>query len=149
MKTRNLRIDPEFQTLLRGIQIRFARFFDLVLQGKKVTVSQYNVLATLSSEGPLAMNRVAKKLHITKPAITHLVDCLENEKLISRDSHPKDRRVFLLNLTNKGKILVRNVQRRFIKFATVALSRVSMRERKIIKRFYQILTIQLDKVLSS
>ena len=78
-----LSVEPEFQDLLRGIQIRFGRFFALVLEGKNTTLSQFNVLATLASEGPLPMNRVAKELHITKPAITHLVDRLELE----RDTH--------------------------------------------------------------
>ena len=140
-------IEPELQNLVRGIQIRFTRFYILVLGGRKITLPQYYVLATLVSEGALPMNQVAKLLHITKPAVTHLVDRLEAEGLIARDSHPHDRRVFLLHLTDKGRKVARGVQKRFLEFITHTLSKISREERATIKRFYQVLTHQLDKVL--
>jgi len=141
-------IEPDFQSLLRNIQIRFTHFFARVLEGKKTTLPQYNVLVTLVSEGPLPMNHVAKKLRITKPAITHLVDRLEKEKLIRRDSHPHDRRIFLLRPTDKGKNLVQSVQKSFLEFVTEPLSKISEKDREIIKRFYGILIKELDRVLS-
>jgi DNA-binding MarR family transcriptional regulator len=141
-------IEPEFQNLLRGIQIRFARFLEVVLQGKKITVSQYNVLATLSQAGPVPMNQVAKKLHISKPAITHLVDRLEKNRWIRRQFPPHDRRVSLLDLTPQGQRLVQRVQKRFIEFGASVLFKVSPKERDVIKRFYEQLTEELDKVLS-
>ena len=140
-------IEPSFQNLIRGVQIRFTRFFALVLQRRSATLSQYNVLTTLAAEGPLPMNQVAKKLHISKPAVTHLVDRLEAEGLIARNAHPRDRRISLLHLTEKGSVLVRGVQKRFIEFITHTLSEISKKDRETIKRFYQVLTHQLDKVL--
>lgn len=142
------RLEPEFQNLLRGIHIRFSRFLALVLEDKKVTVPQYNVLATLAQEGGVAMNRVASKLHISKPAITHLVDRLEKERLLARRAHPQDRRISLLALTPRGKSLVQAVQKRFLSFAGETLSKVSPKDREIIKRFYAVLIAELDRILS-
>lgn len=140
-------LDPDFQNLLRGIQIRFARFLARVLEAQKISVPQYNVLATLFQEGILPMNQVAKRLHITKPATTHLVDRLEAERLISRRPDPADRRISRLELTPRGTALVRVVQRRFLAFGTHVLSQVSAKERAIIKGFYRILTFELDRML--
>ncbi len=140
--------DPEFQNLVRNVQTRFARFFGLVLCGKKVTFQQYNLLTALSQEGEMPMNQLAKRLHITKPAITRLVDRLERERFLTRKTHPEDRRILLIKLTPRGNSAVRSIQKDFVEFITRTISGISSEEREIIKRFYRILIEELEKILS-
>ncbi len=141
--------DSEFQILVRGVQARFARFFGLVLCGKRITFQQYNLLTALSQEGEMPMNQLAKHLHITKPAITRLVDRLERKKFLTRKVHLKDRRILLIKLTSRGTSAVRSIQKDFIEFITRTVSRISIEEKEIIKRFYKILIEELEKILSA
>lgn len=138
--------DPEFQNLVRSVQTRFARFFGIVLCGKRVTFQQYNLLTALSQEGEMPMNHLAKRLHITKPAVTRLVDRLEKERFLARKIHLKDRRILLIKLTSKGASAVRGIQKDFIEFITRTISRISEQEKETIKRFYRILIEEFEKI---
>lgn len=140
--------DSEFQSLVRSVQTRFARFFGIVLCGKKVTFQQYNLLTALSQEGEMPMNHLAKRLHITKPAVTRLVDRLEKEHMLTRKIHPKDRRILIIAMTPKGSSSVLGIQKHFLEFITRTISRISSEEKEIIKRFYRILIEEFDKTSS-
>jgi len=138
--------DSELQGLVSNVQSRFARFFGIVLCGKKVSFPQYNLLTALLHEGEMPMNQLAKRLHITNPAITHLVDRLEKESYLTRQPHPKDRRVLLIKLTSRGATAVRGIQKNFIEFITRTFSRISPSEREIIKKFYRILLEEFERI---
>jgi len=142
-------IEPQFELLLRGVQVRFSRFFAYLLENQQTTVSQYNVLAALDTEDFTRMHQVARALHISKPAITHLVDRLEKEELISRNVDPQDRRAYVITLTKKGKQVVRNVQKQFISFVTEVLDSTSAQDRETMKNFYKRLTEHFDKKLAA
>lgn len=49
------------------------------------------------------MSELARRLGITKGAVTQLVARLEAKELVKRSPHPHDARVVLLSLTEKGK----------------------------------------------
>lgn len=76
----------------------------------KLGISQ-NKLATLlylSSEpeqcaGPSAL---AKHCDISRAAMTGLLDSLEQEGYVERDSHPSDRRALQVRLTDKGQVFL-------------------------------------------
>ncbi len=138
--------DAEFQRLVSNVQSRFARYFGIVLCGQKVSFPQYNLLTALLHEGEMPMNQLAKRLHITKPAITHLVDRLEKESYLTRQAHPKDRRVLLIKLTSRGTKTVRGIQKNFIEFITRTISRISPVEKETIKKFYRILIEEFEKI---
>lgn len=45
---------------------------------------------------------VCRRLNITMPSITKLIQELENRGLVKKYHHPQDKRVILLNLTDEG-----------------------------------------------
>ena len=75
----------------REIQVLFSRFYTTILNQYDLTLPQYALLSLLAISGSLIMTQASRKLHISKPAITNLVDRLEKTGLIERVSHPKDR----------------------------------------------------------
>src|SRR5258706_13752878 len=93
----------EFSRYFREIQLKFPRMCARVMSRSELTFPQYLLLNELASERSIAMTEVGKKLYISKPAVTHLVDMLEKQKLIERRPHPKDRRVSLLQILPKGE----------------------------------------------
>ena len=48
-------------------------------------------------------SEIAEQLGVTRATVTGLLDGLEKEALISRQTHPEDRRAFCIELTPKGR----------------------------------------------
>jgi DNA-binding MarR family transcriptional regulator len=65
--------------------------------------AQYRVLGVLMKAGPLPMSEVGKRLYISKPYMTVLVDTLIAQSLVERRSDPSDRRIIQIAITSQGK----------------------------------------------
>ena len=63
----------------------------------------FNVLMILQLAGrPLSQREIGERWLVTRGAVTGLVDSLEAADLVRRQPHPEDRRVSLVELTDKG-----------------------------------------------
>jgi DNA-binding MarR family transcriptional regulator len=67
------------------------------------TNSQSALLSVLLRNGPSRMSEIGKFLKVSKPNITFLVDRLEEQGLISRESDREDRRATNICLTERGR----------------------------------------------
>ena len=130
----------EFSRCFREAQVSFSRFYSVALTSVDLTLPQYALLSQLSTCGIISMTEASKKLHVSKPAVTNLVDRLEEKKCIKRISHAKDRRVYLLEILPKGEKLVRTIQGRVFQILLKTLSQFNPHEKKLILRFYGSLT---------
>src|ERR671923_663833 len=61
-----------------------------------LTYAQSQVLFYVADHAGCHMGDVAKAFGVTLPAITHIVDRLEEKQFMVRTDHPADRRVYLL-----------------------------------------------------
>ncbi|MFC2134752.1 MarR family winged helix-turn-helix transcriptional regulator [Bacteroidota bacterium] len=68
-----------------------------------VSVSQCYVLETLHRNGPMPMQKLAKKMHLSISTITRVVEPLVKQKFISREEDPGDHRVRVMKLTKAGE----------------------------------------------
>src|SRR5262245_32240360 len=71
-----------------------------------LTYAQSQVLFHVADHPGCHMGDVAKAFGVTLPAVTHIVDRLEEKQFLLRVDHPADRRVYLLELTRTGRTLV-------------------------------------------
>ena len=69
------------------------------------TWQQLRLLELLRAEGQMPMARVGEGLGVTARNVTSLVDRLEAARLVRRLPHETDRRVTLLELTDRGRRL--------------------------------------------
>jgi DNA-binding MarR family transcriptional regulator len=74
-----------------------------------LTYAQSQVLFHVADHRECPMGDVAKTFGVTLPAVTHIVDRLEQKGLLARGDHPTDRRVCVLGLTRRGEALVREL----------------------------------------
>lgn len=132
----------------REIQVLFSRFYTTVLNEYDITLPQYALLSLLTSSQAIPMTQASKKLHISKPAITNLVDRLEKNNLIKRLEVPEDRRVYLLKALPKGEALVQKIQNRVLPLPLQTLHSFGERDQKIILNFYRILSQNISRTLS-
>lgn len=81
------------------LQIHFTRLF----REHGLTSSQYNVLRILRGEGkPLPILEIVSRTITVVPAMTGLIDRLEEAGLVQRERCAADRRVIYVALTGKG-----------------------------------------------
>lgn len=65
--------------------------------------AQYRVLGVLMKAGTLPMSEIGRRLYISKPYMTALIDTLIKEGLVERTPDLADRRVINISITEQGK----------------------------------------------
>jgi MarR family 2-MHQ and catechol resistance regulon transcriptional repressor len=71
-----------------------------------ISDTDFRVLEALLHKGPLPVNTIGPKVHLTPGSISVAVDRLLEKGLVSRVENPDDRRVRIVALTKTGKDLI-------------------------------------------
>ena len=95
-----------------------------------LTYAQSQVLFYVGDHPGCHMGDVAKAFAVTLPAVTHIVDRLEQKQLLERADHPGDRRVYVLELTRKGAKLAQDLQTVRIRGLERVVTRMSTDDRQ-------------------
>lgn len=140
-----MREKDEFIRSFQEIQPKFSRLLTRLLNEVGLSLPQFAVLNQLVDLRTLSMTEMSRRLHITKPAVTHHVDRLEKRALLKRIPHATDRRVFILEILPKGERIVRRTQDHFLKLLLKTLRAFRAKERETIRRFYTLLSRTLDQ----
>src|SRR5258705_1784918 len=74
--------------------------------------TDFRILEALLNKGPLPVNTIGPKVHLTPGSISTAVDRLVDRGLVSRVESPEDRRVRIVSLTAKGKALIAPIFRK-------------------------------------
>jgi long-chain acyl-CoA synthetase len=80
---------------------RLAKQVEVALAPLDLSLSQYRVLALLG-EGSTASSVLARRLAVSPPSVTAVVDGLVGRGLVERQPDPEDRRRLTLLLTRDG-----------------------------------------------
>ncbi len=73
-----------------------------------ITMSQFIILREIQ-HGMDSVSRLAVERHISRPAISRLVDILVTKDLVKRVENPDDRRHVSLSLTAQGEKLIKSL----------------------------------------
>jgi DNA-binding MarR family transcriptional regulator len=68
----------------------------------EVTPIQVMLLFFLQKNDGSSLTQISQGLMLENPTITGLIDRLEKSGYVKRSDHPNDRRVYLVNITEKG-----------------------------------------------
>ena len=78
-----------------------------------ISMREYDVLYALSrGSGPLRLGELHRRVLLSQPALSRLVDRLAERGLVQRQADPADGRGVHLSLTDAGRALQRQVGRR-------------------------------------
>ena len=94
-----------------------------------LTYAQSQVLFHVADHPACHMGEVAKAFGVTLPAVTHIIDRLEEKSFVVRGDHPADRRVYVLELTPQGKSLVQELHSMQMRGVEDVLARMSGEDR--------------------
>jgi MarR family transcriptional regulator, organic hydroperoxide resistance regulator len=90
----------------------YRRDADVRVHELGVAPRQAKALRRLDPDAPIAMSRLAEALHCDNSNVTQIVDRLEADGLVERRPAPHDRRVKTLVLTDEGRRIRAEVERR-------------------------------------
>jgi DNA-binding MarR family transcriptional regulator len=74
-----------------------------------LTYAQSQVLFYVADHAGCHMGDVGKAFGVTLPAVTHIVDRLEEKAFLRRADDPVDRRAYVLEMTKSGRALVQEL----------------------------------------
>src|SRR5580693_7329259 len=89
-----------------------AKYLYAGLEETGIDDTDFRILEVLLNKGPLPVNTIGPKVHLTPGSISTAVDRLVERGLVSRVESPEDRRVRVISLTSKGKGLITPVFRK-------------------------------------
>lgn len=75
------------------------------------TQSQIRILFMISHQGPQNVKQIAKRFEFTPSAATQLINNLVKDKLLTRKEDALDRRKIYIDLTNKGKKILKQAHK--------------------------------------
>lgn len=76
------------------------------IQETGISDTDFRILEALLHKGPLPVNTIGPKVHLTPGSISVAVDRLLEKGLVSRAESPDDRRVRVVALTKRGKDVI-------------------------------------------
>src|SRR5215510_13135751 len=95
-----------------------------------LTYAQSQVLYHVADHPGCHMGDVAKAFGVTLPAVTHIIDRLEQKQFVLRTDHPADRRVWVLELTRQGRALVQELHSMRMRSLDAVLKRMDLDDRQ-------------------
>src|SRR5919197_5442444 len=99
-----------------------------------LTYAQGQVLFHVASHPGCRMGDVGKAFGVTLPAVTHLVDRLEQKGFITRAGDPADRRAYVLEVTRAGSALVDELNAMRLRGLESVLARMAADDRTCVAR---------------
>lgn len=97
-----------------------------------LSVSQCYALMTIKDQGLLAMRELAAKLYLTISTMTRIVEQLVKKKLVHRRPDPKDRRMVLVEVTEAGEGVLKEIKEVMLSSQKEILSKLSPQEREVL-----------------
>lgn len=137
-----------FVANFRALQPKFSRMYAQMLGHVDLTLPQFNLLCQLVLLGAVSMSEISERLKITKPAVTNLVDRLEEKKFLKRAPSAKDRRVILLEILPKGGKVITHIQSESLHLLLTAYDQFNDKEHHVISRFYETVSKTMDDFLT-
>jgi DNA-binding MarR family transcriptional regulator len=125
----------------------FYNFVDSYLAPYKLSRGGFTILAQLvaASENRLLPSEFAERAGVTRASVTSLLDRLERDKLIKRQSHPTDRRMLTVRLTDEGRELIDKVLPLHFSYINVWMSDLSANEKQLLIKLLTKLRLKIPK----
>lgn len=100
-----------------------------------ITAEHCVVICLLNNGSAFFPNQLSESMNVSKPHMTKLLDKLEALNLVTRKLNVKDRRKFIITLSNKGKALANRIEKSITNTDLVEEAELTEEEYLIYKRF--------------
>ena len=93
-----------------------------------LTIGQLKSLFFIDFEGSTNFRKLATALGVTPPNVTGIIDRLVEQGLVSREENPENRRMLLLQTTDRGKALLAKLRESRIGHMSGILAQLSLED---------------------
>ena len=107
--------------------------------GLNLTIAQMKSMFFIANEGIANFRKLAAALNVTPSNVTGIIDRLVEQELVSRTENPADRRMLMLQLTEKGETLIANLRERRVSQMSSILQQMTESELATIAQGFTLL----------
>jgi len=118
---------PALKELVRAYQA-FESYSARHIRTLGLTVTQFDVIATLGNQPPMTCKMLGEKTFITKGTLTGVLERMEGKMLITRTVNSDDGRSQMIALTPKGQKLFEQVFPEHLNHLNQAFKKLSKNE---------------------
>ena len=121
--------DFELWQNIRDIYRAALKRLNARLRKERITFSQYSVLLALSRSGPMQMNKLSEHMLVAPANVTGLVDRMERKGYVKRKRDKRDRRLYVIEMTERGSRIFKSISSRFRQYTGNLGSTLTREER--------------------
>ncbi len=123
----------------------FERYSAPDLRSMGLTMTQFDVIATLGNQPPMTCKELGEKTLVTKGTLTGVLERLESKGILERKLNPEDARSQMIGLTIEGQKLFEKVFPAHLQHLDKAFNQLSTKELAELSNALQTLTTVFDK----
>ena len=129
--------------LLTELYNKFSSWEESVIKSSKynLTIAETHAIEVLGQVDEINMKQLAQKLGVSTPSVTAVIDRLEKKGFVVRVTPEKDRRMFLIKLTDKGLEVYNEHHKDHLKLAERIFSKIKKED---MKKFKEILNLIIN-----
>ena len=135
---------PVLRNLVSAYQA-FERYSAPDLRSMGLTMTQFDVIATLGNQPPMTCKELGEKTLVTKGTLTGVLERLESKGILERKLNPEDARSQMIGLTIEGQKLFEKVFPAHLQHLDKAFNQLSTKELAELSNALQTLTTVFDK----
>ncbi|MGY4686208.1 MarR family transcriptional regulator [Petrotoga miotherma DSM 10691] len=121
----------QMEKLIREICSKVKSEGRKVLKEFNISPAQFDVLQTVYFKGPKMLSDISKRLGVTKSTTTGLIRRLEIAGYLVREKSKKDKRVYVVQITQEGTNIIENVIKNRVKLMEKVYEKLGEKERSI------------------
>jgi DNA-binding MarR family transcriptional regulator len=122
----------ELSAALRPSLLRLTRILRNQRVDMSVTLTQLSAMATLRKKGPMSAGDLATYERVQPPSMTKVLALLEEKGMVTRDTHPTDKRQVIIALTPAGIELLDSERRQRDAWLSQRLAQLTPDERALL-----------------
>ena len=123
----------ELSAALRPSLLRLTRILRNQRVDMSVTLTQLSAMATLRKKGPMSAGDLAAHERVQPPSMTKVLAGLEDKGMVTRETHPTDKRQVIIALTQAGLDLLDSERRQRDAWLSQRLAQLTPDERALLR----------------
>ena len=131
--------DEAVATRLHSASIRLLRLLRREDEEAGMSGPRLSALSVIVFAGPLSLAELAAAEQVRAPTMSRIVDALVEADMVTRTTHPTDRRMVRIAATEAGEQLLKAGQQRRVRALAERLGRLAESERRALARGVEIL----------
>ena len=121
------RLEDQIGFLLRKAHQRHRSIFSQSI-GVKLAPTQFAALASLYTDGPTSQNQLGRRTAMDSATVTGVIDRLAHRGLTVSSPSPDDDRLSIIDLSDEGRALVRDLLSRALDISAATVSPLTKQE---------------------